>query len=75
MIIIIKKNLDFIISRSTCKKLAKHRLRTSGLTFTAISLAIHVIGHFRKSILIYKISPLHFVIIVLINFTIQWHKQ
>ena len=26
-----KKNLAFIISRNTCKKLAEHRLRTSGL--------------------------------------------
>ena len=31
MIIIKKKNSDFIISRNTCKKLAEHWLRTSGL--------------------------------------------
>ena len=31
MIIIIKKNSAFIISRNTCKKLAEHRLRTSDL--------------------------------------------
>ena len=26
-----KKNLAFIVSRNTCKKLAEHRLRTSGV--------------------------------------------
>ena len=42
MIMIIKKNSTFIISRNTCKNLAEHQLRTSDLTLRTLSTFYHI---------------------------------